>query len=297
MPDCWVAAMFTAEFWEKVWQVAVVEDEIEEKGNSAAESWNRRAGSYEADTGQERVKEALAFLDSYGVLDGKLTVLDLGCGPGVFTVALAERGHRVVAVDPAEKMLEKLESKLAASPQLKPLVRLVQADWVPLRLDEYGWERHFDLVFASMTPAVRDAATLRKAMQASAGYVYLSRFAGPRLQPSVESVWSQFRDKPYYRQSLDIYYPLNWLYAGGWRPVVHFSRWEREHRQRVEEAAAAILDVLAMRLEVDGRVAAAVEEYVGKRARDGYFAERKGATAGMLLWDVGKKILPLARKS
>jgi hypothetical protein len=148
-----------------------------------------------------------------------------------------------------------------------------------------------------MTPAVRDAATLRKAMQASAGYVYLSRFAGPRLQPSVESVWSQFRDKPYYRQSLDIYYPLNWLYAGGWRPVVHFSRWEREHRQRVEEAVAAILDILAMRLEVDGRVAAAAAEYVGKRAQDGYFAERKGATAGMLLWDVGKKILPLARKS
>jgi SAM-dependent methyltransferase len=288
--------VFTIEFWEKAWQDAAAGDAAVEIERSAAEVWNRRAASYEADTGQERVKEALAFLDNYGVLEGRLKVLDLGCGPGAFTEAFAERGHQVVALDPAEKMLEKLEARLAARPELKPLVRPVLADWVPLRLEEYGWDGYFDLVFASMTPAVRDAAMLRKTMQAAAGCVYLSRFAGPRLQPSVDAVWQKFSGRQYYRQSLDIYYVLNWLYAGGWRPVAHYSRWEREHRQPVGEAVATILDVLAMRLEVDGRVAAAVEEYVAARSQDGYFAERKGATSGMLLWDVGKKILPLVKK-
>jgi len=291
-----VTAVFTVEFWEKAWQEATAGDEAVETTKSAAQVWNRRAASYEADTGQGRVTEALTFLDNYGALEGKLKVLDLGCGPGAFTMALAERGHQVVALDPAEKMLEKLEAKLLAR-ELQPLVRPVLADWVPLRLEDYGWEKHFDLVFASMTPAVSNVTMLKKAMQAAAGRVYLSRFAGPRLQPSVDAIWRQFSDKPYYRRSLDIFYPLNWLYAGGWRPVVHYSRWEREHRQLAEEAVAALLDVLAMRLEVDGRVVAAVEEYVAARAQDGYFTERKGATSGMLLWDVEKEILPLARKS
>jgi SAM-dependent methyltransferase len=40
------------------------------------------------------------------LVEGAGSVLDLGCGTGIFSVALAARGARVVGVDPAEAMLE-----------------------------------------------------------------------------------------------------------------------------------------------------------------------------------------------
>lgn len=290
-------SLFEQAFWEKAWAEADSATNVSD-GDEAVEAWNRRAGSYDRNVGSEsgnrRVAEVLAFLDAYGVLKDKLKILDLGCGPGNFTLALAERGHTVWALDPAEKMLEALCEKLQKRPDLAGRVNTVQADWVPLNLEDRGWVKFFDLVFASMTPGVKDVPTLNKAMQASRAYVYLSRFAGPRTQPSVEAIWHQCRGGVYFRRSLDILYPLNWLYAGGYRPAVHFSRWEREHRQPVEEAVQEISDILALRLGTDGAVREAVRSYVEKRAENGFFTERKGATSAMLLWHVEKKVLTLA---
>lgn len=290
-----ISALFSPAFWEHAWNEAIAADRERSNEKRAVDVWNRRARNYDKNVGSEsgsrRVEEALAFLDAYGVLKNKLRILDLGCGPGNFTIAFAERGHEVVALDPAEKMLAMLEEKLQARPDLRPRVTAVAADWVPLIPSEYGWDNHFDLVFASMTPGVKDVATLEKAMAVSKRYLYLSRFAGPRLQPSVEAIWSQFNAAPYYSLSLDILFPLNWLYAAGHRPVQHFSHWQREHCQPVDEAVDEIINVLALRLDVDESVERAVRLYVETHAESGRFCEQKGATSAMLLWDKSKHVL------
>lgn len=290
------SALFDPVFWESAWKEANLSDQAREQDKKAVEVWNRRAKSYDknvgTDSGSRRVEEALAFLDGYGILNKKLRILDLGCGPGNFSVALAKRGHEVVALDPAEKMLMMVAEKLAAQPALKDLVKPVLADWVPLSLEQFGWLGYFDLVFASMTPGVRDVVTLQKMMRASRQHVYLSRFAGPRTQPSVEAVWTRFKSKPYYSQSLDILFPQNWLYASGYHPVMHFARWEREHRQSVGEAIEDIRNVLALRMNVDQAVEEAIRMYVENNlTANGLFNEAKGATSAMMLWHVEKKVL------
>jgi SAM-dependent methyltransferase len=289
-------ALFEAFFWQEAWDEANRQDRERKQEEKAVDVWNRRAGSYDrnadSDSGNRRVREALAFLDAYGVLDKPRRILDLGCGPGHFSLAFAERGHQVVALDPARGMLEMLEQKLAERPEIASRITLTEADWVPLNLADYGWESHFDLVFASMTPGIRDTATLQKAMDASRHYIYLSRFAGPRTQPSVEEIWYTFRDKPYYSLGLDILLPQNWLYALGYRPALHFSRWHREHSQPAQAAVEEIKNVLALRMDVDETVERVIEDYVWQRCgEDGLFRESKGATSAMLLWDKGKNVL------
>jgi len=64
-------------------------------------------------------------------------VLELGCGTGRITVALAETGKRVTGLDLSERMLERAVQKRAGLPvEARERVHLVQADMARFELGE-----------------------------------------------------------------------------------------------------------------------------------------------------------------
>ena len=67
-------------------------------------------------------------------------VLDLGCGLGNLSIAIAQRGHSVVAVDASQTAIEHI-AKVAAEKQLP--IETVQAD-----LETYLIPREFDSIVA-----------------------------------------------------------------------------------------------------------------------------------------------------
>lgn len=64
------------------------------------------------------------------------SVLDLGCGTGILSCALAERGHSVTGVDPAAAMLAVARRKPHAE----------QVEWVETSAQGYKSQRRFDLI-------------------------------------------------------------------------------------------------------------------------------------------------------
>jgi ubiquinone/menaquinone biosynthesis C-methylase UbiE len=76
--------------------------------------------------------------DFYLSLAGRrpCSVLDLGCGTGALCCALAERGHRVMGVDPAAAMLAVARKKSHAE----------QVEWVESPAQSYKARRRFDLI-------------------------------------------------------------------------------------------------------------------------------------------------------
>jgi SAM-dependent methyltransferase len=64
------------------------------------------------------------------------SVLDLGCGTGTLSCALAERGHRVTGVDPAAAMLNVAKRKPSAD----------RVEWVASSAQGYRSQRRFDLI-------------------------------------------------------------------------------------------------------------------------------------------------------
>ncbi|MFI7701168.1 class I SAM-dependent methyltransferase [Nonomuraea sp. NPDC049480] len=83
----------------------------------SAAFWDAAADSFdeEADHGlrDPGVRAAWAGRLAAWLPEGHLDVLDLGCGTGSLSLLLAERGHRVVGVDLAPRMVARARAKLA----------------------------------------------------------------------------------------------------------------------------------------------------------------------------------------
>jgi ubiquinone/menaquinone biosynthesis C-methylase UbiE len=84
-----------------------------------------RAGLYET-IYQQRWASAVALLDQLNLRPGA-RVLEIGCGPGVTTLALAQRGYLVYAVDTVGAMVDSMR-QLVSDAGLGNRVRGIQGD-------------------------------------------------------------------------------------------------------------------------------------------------------------------------
>ena len=79
------------------------------------------------------------------VLGGAGSVLELGCGSGRVSVPLARDGHRVVALDQSQPMLDALEARRARLPAaVRERIEAVRGD-----LRDFALRRRFPLVIAA----------------------------------------------------------------------------------------------------------------------------------------------------
>lgn len=95
--------------------------------------WDTRAEGYSLKTEydlQHAEKSWLERLRPFLPGSGRLDILDIGCGPGFFSILLARLGHAVVAFDYAEGMLE-CASQNAAEAGVSIAVRQGDAQALP----------------------------------------------------------------------------------------------------------------------------------------------------------------------
>lgn len=123
--------------------------------NEAAEGWDDEpAVKAYASAAFERLK-ALAE-ESNQPLKGS-RVLDFGCGSGLLTAGLAPLARQVVALDPAEKMLEAVRQKVAANNWLH--VTVIHGALDALDAQDFDW-----IVCSSVLAFVPDYAATVQAL-------------------------------------------------------------------------------------------------------------------------------------
>ncbi|MFN2543950.1 MAG: class I SAM-dependent methyltransferase [Actinomycetota bacterium] len=117
---------------------------VDQHFRDRAEEWQRVYGRDDVNAlvHRERLTTALTWIDGLGLQAGAES-LDLGCGAGAATVALAGRGLAVAAVDPVPEMLE-LTRHAAETARLVDLVTVATGDAHAL---PFG-DARFDLVVA-----------------------------------------------------------------------------------------------------------------------------------------------------
>jgi SAM-dependent methyltransferase len=278
------------QFWEDHWQSALAASP--QRKHSRLKRWNKMAADFARRTNEERASEkrrkTIQWLQDEGALRPDARILDIGAGPGNWSIALARSAAQVVALEPAEGMVEILQKRLAE--EAIDNVRIDQRTWQSVDLAEEGWEGAFDLVFASMTPGIDGPANLRKLIAASRGACYLSAFSGRSWHHWYQEVWQTVLGEPLKAGGHDIIHPFNLVYAMGYRPQLRFSFWERERTLTREKAVEEICLRLEAFTEVTAEVTAKVAAYVDQHCRNGGFHQHQSACQGMMLWQVQKNV-------
>lgn len=253
-------------FWAEAWSRAQ-ENSLQARRQlnlDNMEYWDRQAGRFERWTGEERtrrrVARVLTWLEQQGALHPEMEVLDIGAGAGAFAVPLARRGAKVTALEPAPAMLEALKRRVEA--ERVSNIEFLCREWEKVDPEAEGLARRFDLVFASLTPGVRDVGTLEKMMTCSRRWCFLCDFAGRRKTPVREELWRRIFGEEMPLPGHDIIYPLNYLYASGYS--LSFQTWEDDWGEElpVAEAAAGLEDFFRLYTEVTPEIRKTIAGYV-----------------------------------
>lgn len=122
--------------------------------------------SYEIPTFENN--EFLQLLKREEMLDNNGCALDIGCGGGKYSLALAPYFNKIIGTDISKNMIEGARKK--CSEENINNVEFMEVSWEELDAEKLNWENKFDFVFAHMTPAVNEEETINKLRHVAKGW-------------------------------------------------------------------------------------------------------------------------------
>lgn len=273
------------------------EQKFDESKMSRQETWDKRAGDWDKKYRREeeraqhesRVLDTAAWLRSHGLLGPDCDAADVGCGPGRFVAEFAKTARSVLGTDISPRMTafgaDYCKELGLQNTRFQP-VNFPEADIVAL-----GWEKKFDLVFSSITPAVSglkgldNLIAMSRAWCFNASFVYHVNDLHSRLMAELFGRPPK-RDKTSHSQWFYELFSLLWF--RGYYPETYYYKQHRDLRLPADRATA---ERLAGFLLDDGEdnpenVSRILRFLTDNADGDGLVLETSDCWYGWLLWDV-----------
>jgi SAM-dependent methyltransferase len=223
-------------------------------------------------------EDIVRFLVARNALAEGRRVLDIGCGPGTYSLPMASAGALVTGLDSAPAMLAMLAEESRAE-GVDAKIRTIRGEW-----DEFGEEQSYHLVLAALTPAIKDYASLCKMRRLSAGHCCLISFKGRYCSSLRDGLWARVMGVEMRGRAFDIIYPFNILYAEGYLPELNFFPHRWEIRQEVGQVKERYRRYFAIFGKDDRATNATIEEFVDASAEEGSILDVQEGALGVLLW-------------
>ncbi len=274
-----------ATFWEQTTQKG------NKKGPMTPLFWNHMAHRYTRDTPREkaeaRLKRILDMITSTGIDMNGSQVLDIGAGTGFLSIPLAKMGAHVTAVDFSEEMLKKLQAR---AQEEQVTIRTLLKSWDTINLDEEGFLKKFDLVIASMTPAVRNPYDLSLMLEAAKGICYYSGWVHRKWDPTYYDLYKSLFHEDVPESFHGFYLPFMHLYLLGYRPEVSLLEDEWSNDETIDEYIETAAGFFSTTRQIDDQVKDRIREYITPYTQDGKYRTRTQVITAMMVWDMRERM-------
>lgn len=255
-----------------------------EDHEAAAAFWDSAAAGY---AGQElpswQSNELLRLLAAKVSFPLAGKVLDVGCGAGKYSLALAPRVTAAVGVDLSPAMIEAAKKKAEAHDSKN--VEFICADWSLLDSEALGWQHAFAVVFAHMTPAIDSAAALEKMMACSKKHCFLTKAAKRQ-----DSVLDPLKRRlglvagSVFDEHIGEAFELVWRRGGCPEFFYRHDSWAVEHS--LEEACVWYGAKLKTQKKIGSGEAQIIRDYLKEIAVDGRVREETRTMIVTMYWQV-----------
>jgi SAM-dependent methyltransferase len=280
------------QLFERLWN-----GKFEEGRSTRQATWDERADEWDRKYREEnsgsaprelRMQDTAGYLRSRGLLGPDCDVADVGCGPGRFAAEFAKTARYVLGIDISPKMAE-YGAKYCREQGLYN-VEFKALDFQEANIAALGWEGRFDLVFTSITPAIRGRG-LDRIIAMSRGWCYNSCFVYNRNELNDRILAELFGREPKREKTTHsswFYELFNVLWFRGYYPETRYYKQRREMPVYANRASAARLaDYLLEDGEQTEENIRKILSFLEKNAGpDGMVVERSDCWYGWLLWDV-----------
>jgi SAM-dependent methyltransferase len=225
----------------------------------------------------------LQLLQQENMLQPTYQTLDIGCGVGVYSIAIANQVHHATGIDLSPKMIERGKEKLQT--EKIPNVTLTAMDWSNADLAQLGFEEKFDLVFAHTTPAICDAETFEKMNAASRRFCVISN-PSKMVEPVLEQVHKLVGvEGDRSNCGNDRIYMLDMLFHMGYLPKLVYEAQVWGMNQPLEEACSYYIGRTMMAKQLTPDEITKVKEYLASIAKEGRVIDQIDTTITTIYWE------------
>ncbi|MDR1404844.1 MAG: methyltransferase domain-containing protein [Candidatus Methanoplasma sp.] len=246
--------------------------------SAVAKCWDDSAETY---SGSEyagiREEIALDLLES-GILGTDRTMMDIGCGTGLYEILLHSRLKSIFCIDGSEKMIGRLRTEC-----INRDIRNVSSE--PCMWEKFDTADKYDIVFSSLCPPLNNPESLLRMESYSSGLCIYVSSANPVPGVSAE-IWKRLK-KDYSFAGYNTEFPYRYLLSIGRKPTLKFYSEEYRYGMTVPEAVSAQERYIGKYREITPQVREIIESAVGSESEGGMIRGKRTITLGMLVWKAG----------